>query len=90
MGEFPLFRAIRSGHLETVKFLLDNGADPNIPDRVSVAEHYSLYAAKMQFRNRGNLLLSVSDIFVINNMCTCMYMCRYMYLVPYKSFKAEL
>ena len=57
MGEFPFFRAIQRGDFGAVKLLLDNGADPNIPDRVSVAEHYSLYAAKMQYRNRGNSLL---------------------------------
>ena len=53
----PLIWAIKRGHLETMKLLLDKGADPNIPDRVSVTEHYSLCAAKMQYRNRGNSLL---------------------------------
>ena len=46
MGETPLFMAIERGHVEVVRLLLDNGADPNIPDRVSVAELYSLCAAK--------------------------------------------
>ena len=57
MGEFPLFRAIDRGDVGAMKLLLDKGADPNIPDRVSAAEHYSLYAAKMQYRNRGSTLL---------------------------------
>ena len=48
MGEFPLSRAIERGDLEAVKLLLDRGADPNTPDRVSAAEHYSLCAAKMK------------------------------------------
>ena len=55
-GDFPLFWATKMGHLETVKLLLDHGADPNIPDEVSVAEHYSLYAAKMLWR-QGPLIL---------------------------------
>ena len=50
MGVSPLYWAIQRGHLETVKLLLDNGADPNIPDEVSVAELYSLCAAKMLWR----------------------------------------
>ena len=36
MGEFPLSLAIQKGHLEVVRLLLGNGADPDIPDRVSV------------------------------------------------------
>ena len=56
MGVFPLYWAIRSGHREAVRLLLDHGADPDIPDEVSVAEHYSLYAAKMLWR-QGPLIL---------------------------------
>ena len=57
MGVSPLYWAIERGHREAVRLLLDKGADPNIPDEVSVAEHYSLCATKMQYRNRGNSLL---------------------------------
>ena len=41
-----LSRAIERGHVEVVRLLLDNGADPDIPDRVSAAEYCSLCAAK--------------------------------------------
>ena len=52
-----IIQAIQGGDLGAVKLLLDKGADPNNRDEVSVAEHYSLYAAKMQYRNRGDSLL---------------------------------
>ena len=44
MGQFPLSWAIVRGGLEAVKLLLD---DPDIPDEVNAAEHYSLCAANI-------------------------------------------
>jgi hypothetical protein len=36
MGETPLIRCAHNGHFATVKFLVDNGADVNALDVVSL------------------------------------------------------
>lgn len=42
MGETPIIRAAHNGHFQTVKFLVDHGADVNALDMVSESKawHY--------------------------------------------------
>ncbi len=35
MGETPIIRSAHNGHFQTVKFLIENGADVNSVDMVS-------------------------------------------------------
>lgn len=45
MGETPIIRAAHNGHLQTVRFLVENGADVNSIDMVSAGAGAATAAA---------------------------------------------
>ena len=42
-GETALYQAAYNGHYQSVKYLLDLGADPNIANKVNFSGHYLLF-----------------------------------------------
>ena len=49
LGETPLIHAARQGHLHTVKYLLDHGADPSVASSLgATALHHAAGIGKMR------------------------------------------
>lgn len=47
-GQSPLHLAVSNGHYETVKFLVENGADVNLPDKRVIRNELTVAAKKLK------------------------------------------